>query len=159
MSRPLRRKLLRMGGLQRLPCTRPDSTPWRVAPSQEVPLKGKENQVEAYVVQLPPPPEGGSDLAGLVHSLAAHVLRVVRGAVRQGGSTALTMIKLWYPEVDLGPMARGMPKKISEKQLEEAKEAIAPLVDAAVGVVDDKLLLRDEYPEEDGAPVVSLASP
>jgi hypothetical protein len=44
-----------------------------------------------------------------------------------------------------------VPKETSDKELEEAKSAVAPLVAIPAGIVDDKLLLNDKYPEEDDA--------
>jgi hypothetical protein len=44
-----------------------------------------------------------------------------------------------------------VPKETSDKELEEAESAVAPLVAIAAGIVDDKLLLNDKYPEEDDA--------
>ena len=68
------------------------------------------------------------------------------------------MMKLWLPMVDLGPMASGIPKEILDKQMEEAKDTVAPLVTVATSIVEDRLLLTDEYPEEDVA-VDPLVSP
>ena len=52
----------------------------------------------------------------------------------------------------------GMPKETSNKELEEAKSTVAPLVTTAAGIVDDRLLLIDEYLEEDALmdPLLSL---
>lgn len=69
------------------------------------------------------------------------------------------MMKIWLPKVDLGPVAMGVPKETSEKQMVEAKEAIAPLVATAASIIDDRLLLTNEYPEEDCAPVDPSVSP
>ena len=43
-------------------------------------------------------------------------------------------------------MALGVPNKTSDKELEEAESAVVPLVATAAGIVDDKLLLINEYP-------------
>jgi hypothetical protein len=37
--------------------------------------------------------------------------------------------------------------------MEEAEDTVAPLVIVVAGIVDDRLLLTDEYLEEDDAPV------
>lgn len=88
-----------------------------------------------------------------------HVPRVIRSAVRQGATTALTLTKLHPPQADLGAVALGVPKETFDKELEEAKSAVAPLVAATVGIVDDRLLLINEYPEEEDAPMDPLVSP
>ncbi|CAD6333979.1 unnamed protein product [Miscanthus lutarioriparius] len=56
-------------------------------------------------------------------------------------------------------MALGVPKETSDKALEEAEDAVAPLVAAAVGIINDRLLLTDEYPDEDDVAVGPPASP
>jgi hypothetical protein len=35
-------------------------------------------------------------------------------------------MKVWLPEVDLGPVASGIPKETSDKQMEEAKDVVPP---------------------------------
>ena len=72
---------------------------------------------------------------------------------------ALTLAKLLLLEVDLITVALGMPKNTSNKEKKEAKGVVAPLVDVAAGIIDDRLLLVDEYPEGDDAPVGSPMSP
>jgi queuine/archaeosine tRNA-ribosyltransferase len=47
----------------------------------------------------------------------------------------------------------GVPKETSNKQMEEAKDVVAPLVAAAANIVNDRMLLMDEYLDEDDAPV------
>ena len=37
--------------------------------------------------------------------------------------------------------------------MEEAKDTVAPLVAMVAGIIDYRLLLMDEYPEEDNAPI------
>ena len=49
-------------------------------------------------------------------------------------------------------VALGVPKETSDKELEEAEGMVAPLVAAAARIIDDRLLMIDEYPEEDDAP-------
>ena len=45
-------------------------------------------------------------------------------------------------------MALGVPKESFDKDLEEVEDAMAPLVDSAMNIIDDGLLLADEYLEE-----------
>lgn len=68
-------------------------------------------------------------------------------------------MRLQLLEVDLGVVALGVPKETSDKALEEAEDTVAPLVSTMAGIVDDRLLLTDEYLDEDDAPVGPLASP
>lgn len=56
-------------------------------------------------------------------------------------------------------MALGVPKETYDKELEEAEITVAPLVTTAVGIVDDRLLLIDKYPEEEDAPASPSVSP
>ncbi|CAD6270043.1 unnamed protein product [Miscanthus lutarioriparius] len=49
-------------------------------------------------------------------------------------------------------MATSVPKETSDKQMEEAEDAVAPLVAAAAGIIDNRLLLTNEYLEEDDFP-------
>lgn len=51
-----------------------------------------------------------------------------------------------------------MPKETSDKLLEEAKSMVVPLVAAMVGIINDRLLLIDEYLEEDDVPSNALVS-
>ena len=78
--------------------------------------------------------------------------------VCQGGAVALTLTKLQLPQVDLGEVALGMPKETSNKELEEAESAVAPLVAATASIIDDRLLLIDEYPKEEDVPAGPPAS-
>jgi hypothetical protein len=52
-----------------------------------------------------------------------------------------------------------MPEGISDEKLEEAEDAVAPLAVAAVGVVDDRVLLVDNLPDEGMAPIGMVVSP
>ncbi|CAD6214984.1 unnamed protein product [Miscanthus lutarioriparius] len=96
--------------------------------------------------------EGGPDLASRLHALMPHVPRAVVSVIHQGASTALTLTRLWHPDIDLSLIMRGTPEKTLEKKLEETEEAVAPFVDTTARVVDNRLLLTDKYPDEDGAP-------
>ena len=49
----------------------------------------------------PPPPEGSNDLTGWLCSLLALVLRVIRCAIYQGTTAALTLMRLQVPPVNL----------------------------------------------------------
>ncbi|CAD6223576.1 unnamed protein product [Miscanthus lutarioriparius] len=71
----------------------------------------------------------------------------------------MTLTNLQLPQADLGAVSLGMPKETSDKELEEARSAVVPLVAATAGIVDDKLLLFNEYPEEEDAPVDPPVSP
>lgn len=51
------------------------------------------------------------------------------------------------------------PKETSDKALEEVEDVVAPMVAATVGIIDDRLLLTDEYLDKDDAPIGPLASP
>jgi hypothetical protein len=110
---------------------------------------------EASIALLLPllPLDGGLTLVKRVCSLAVHVPQVIRGAVHKGASAALTLMKRWLPEVKLGPMASSVPKETSDKQMEEAKDMVASLVAVVTSIIDDRLLLMDEYLEEDDVPV------
>ena len=77
---------------------------------------------------------------------------------RQGATVALTLAKLQLPLVDLGAMDLGVPKETSNKLLEEAKSTVVPLVAVVAGIINDRLLLIDEYLEEDDAPSNALLS-
>jgi hypothetical protein len=68
-------------------------------------------------------------------------------------------MRLQLPQVDLGAVALGVPEDTSDRALEVAKDAMAPLVATAAKIVDDGSLLVDEYPDEEGAPTNPLASP
>lgn len=58
---------------------------------------------EACDALLPPPAQGGPlTLTEWVSSLAAHIPRVVRCAVGQGATVALTLVKLQVPQANLG---------------------------------------------------------
>lgn len=59
----------------------------------------------------------------------------------------------------MGTVALGIPKETSDKDLEEAEDTVMPLVDATTNIVDDGLLLVDEYPEETAALADPPASP
>lgn len=52
----------------------------------------------------------------------------------------------------------GHPEDTSNKALERAEDAVAPLVATAVSIVDDESLLVDEYPNEVDGPVAPPAS-
>lgn len=56
-------------------------------------------------------------------------------------------------------MALGVPKETSDKALEEAEDVVAPLVAAIAGIINDRLLLTDEYSDEDDAPIGPPTSP
>lgn len=56
-------------------------------------------------------------------------------------------------------MALGVPKDTSNKALERAVDAVAPLVAAVTSIVDDALLLVNEYPDEVDGPAAPPASP
>ena len=56
-------------------------------------------------------------------------------------------------------MALGVHKETSDKELKEAKSSVAPLVAATVGIVDDRLLLINEYLEEEDALMDPPVSP
>ena len=56
-------------------------------------------------------------------------------------------------------IALGIPEDTSDIALEEAKDAVAPLVTTAANIIGDGLLLDDKYPDEEGAPADSPASP
>jgi len=71
---------------------------------------------------------------------------------------ALTLAKLQLPLVDLGAVDLGVPKETSNKLLEEAKSTVVPLVAVVAGIINDRLLLIDEYLEEDDAPSNALLS-
>ena len=77
---------------------------------------------------------------------------------RQGATMALTLAKLQLPLVDLGAVDLGVPKETSNKLLEEAKSTVVPLVAVVAGIINDRLLLIDEYLEEDDAPSNALLS-
>ena len=77
---------------------------------------------------------------------------------RQGATVALTLAKLQLPLVDLGAVDLGVPKETSNKLLEEAKSTVVPLVAVVAGIINDRLLLIDEYLEEDDAPSNALLS-
>lgn len=84
---------------------------------------------------------------------------VVGCVVQQGTTVALTQTRLQLPHVDLGAVVLGVLEDTSDSALEDAKDTVAPLVPAAVNVVDDGLLLDDEYPDEEEASTTPLASP
>lgn len=44
-----------------------------------------------------------------------------------------------------------MPKETSDKELEEVENMVVPLVVAMAGIIDNKLLLIDEYQKVDDA--------
>lgn len=69
------------------------------------------------------------------------------------------MVRLQLLEVDLGVVALGVPKETSDKVLEEAEDVVAPLVVATAGIVDDRLLLTNEYPDKDNATIGPPTSP
>jgi hypothetical protein len=69
------------------------------------------------------------------------------------------LVRLQLPQVDLGVVALSVPKETLDKGLEEAKDTVAPLVAIAMSIVDDRMLLFDEYPDEGDAPVGPQASP
>jgi hypothetical protein len=56
-------------------------------------------------------------------------------------------------------VALGIPEGTSNKALERAKDIMAPLVFAIVNIIDDALLLVDDYSEEVDGPAAPLASP
>lgn len=68
-------------------------------------------------------------------------------------------MKLWFPKVDLGLMAMGVPKETFDKQMEESEDTVAPLAATMARIIDDRLLLTNEYPEEDDTPISPLAPP
>lgn len=109
---------------------------------------------------LPPPALGGPlNLTGRVRSLAARIPRVVRCAVCQGATAALTLAKLQLPRVNLGAVALGIPKDTSDKALETAEDTVAPLVAAAMNIIDDASLLVDDFPDEVEGPAAPPSSP
>lgn len=84
---------------------------------------------------------------------------VVRCTICQGATVALTLMRLQLPQVDLGAVALGVPEDTSDRALEVAEDAMAPLVATVANIVDDGSLLVDEYPDEEGAPTNPPASP
>lgn len=56
-------------------------------------------------------------------------------------------------------MALGVPKETFDKELEQVEGAMAPLVATTTGIINDRLILIDEYLEEEGAPAGPLVSP
>lgn len=56
-------------------------------------------------------------------------------------------------------MALGVPEDTSDKALERAEDAVAPLVAAATNIMDDALLLVDDFPDEVEGPTAPPASP
>lgn len=107
---------------------------------------------EVCAILLLPPLEKGPNLASQLRTLTVHVPWALVSVIHRGASAALMLMGLWHPDVDLSLIMKGMPEKTSEKKLEETKEAVAPFVDTTAGVVDDRQLLADEYPNDDGAP-------
>jgi hypothetical protein len=69
------------------------------------------------------------------------------------------LVRLQLPQVDLGDVALSVPKETSDKGLEEAKDTVASLVATGMSIVDDRMLLFDEYPDEGDVPVGPQASP
>lgn len=56
-------------------------------------------------------------------------------------------------------MALGVTEDTSDKVLERAEDAVAPLVASVVNIVDDASPLVDEYPNEVDGPAASPVSP
>jgi hypothetical protein len=52
-----------------------------------------------------------------------------------------------------------IPKETSNKQMKEVKDVVASLVAVGAGIIDDRLMLMDEYLEEEDVPVDPSVSP
>lgn len=52
-----------------------------------------------------------------------------------------------------------MPKETFDKELKEAEGMVVPLVAGAAGIIDNRLLLVNEYPKEDDMPMGYPVSP
>lgn len=72
---------------------------------------------------------------------------------------ALSLARLQLTQVDLGAVGLGVIDDTFDRALEEAEDAVAPLVTAAINIIDDGSLLVDEYPDDGGAAADPPASP